>query len=390
MKLTRNNPPATPSSMRNWNEVRVLSAISDLPQRISALAEMTDLTRPVVYDVLKGLEQKGWVRNSPPSIPERGRPAQEYLRAKLNAVVLGIDLGSSVARITVMDIWGHLISQVQGDISSHNGFSELSVSIQSLVKEVLHSVGEPAVWITVMAISGHLSENGEMLESLANPLLKGRNISDLLGDVPCGSRLVVNDVTAAMLAERISGAAKGVSDMIYFQIGPRPGLGLLINGTPHLGAHGTAGEVSRHPLFALSAELDWAALSRAEGAQQGVDGGEVSSNSLAEQQIQQLLVPFTLAACVMDPEMIVIGGALTPSAELHAGVIREALESHTLEPPSLTVSQLDEYAASLGAALSGVQQISAMLVSSTEGALPLEAEQLEQKLAAQGSAWVQF
>src|SRR5207248_6338931 len=63
-----------------------------------------------------------------------------------------------------------------------------------------------------------------------------------------GSLMVENDVDAAALAERAHGHGRGVDSFALVWIGTGIGMGLVLGGRLHRGAHGAAGEIGYLPL----------------------------------------------------------------------------------------------------------------------------------------------
>jgi glucokinase len=171
-----------------------------------------------------------------------------------------------------------------------------------------------------------------------------------------GADLVVgNDANLAALAEQRAGAAQGARVSLTVTIGTGIGCGVIVDGRVLRGAHGGAGELGHLPLdgrfpcrcgvpgcvepecsgggiVARAAEAglevgDAAAVFAAAGA------GDPRATRIVERMTDRLGALIAVAAQLLDPEVVVIGGGVSNAGEalltpLRAAVTRYTLASH--------------------------------------------------------------
>src|SRR5690625_1927219 len=84
----------SPSDLRRINERVVLEAMTPGERyRVTELMRRSGLTRVTVTDVLRQLQDKGWIA-AQSSSGGRGRPAQVFSRVVAEGLVGGLDLGA--------------------------------------------------------------------------------------------------------------------------------------------------------------------------------------------------------------------------------------------------------------------------------------------------------
>ncbi len=139
--------------------------------------------------------------------------------------------------------------------------------------------------------------------------------------------IVENDANASALAERVSGAAKGLSNYAYIYFGAGVGLGMLNEGALVRGAFGNAGEIGYIPINTpkglqlleecasrLSLEKTLAAAGKPVQ-----EASELSALYQAKDKgvldwIAQTISPLSQAISIVenlcDPQSIILGGAM--------------------------------------------------------------------------------
>lgn len=125
--------------------------------------------------------------------------------------------------------------------------------IQTGVRNLLQFSGDHDISIDHIGIDspGAVNcETGLVFGATANiPNWKGTNLKEILGDF--GYPVYAdNDANAGALGEMVAGAGKGFSDILYVTIGTGVGGGIIINGKIHHGANYSAAEIGHiiiHP-----------------------------------------------------------------------------------------------------------------------------------------------
>ena len=383
---------ANPSSVRGWNEYAVVTSLREGPKRVSALATATRLTPAALGDVLRGLQDKGWVNVSAPVKAGRGRPAQLYRLRHPRACLVGLDVGSHATRAVVVDLSGKVLSRSEDRSDAHASVAERRRVVGSVLKQAMTDAGPHPVWLTMLAVGGLIDTSGRILKSVALPEWEGRNPAALFADRLPSRSLVVNDVRAATWAEHVAGAARNHDDVMLVHLGRRPSLGLLLGGVPRRGAHGMAGDISLNPLLPSEERMDW--IRRFDGedplgdAVRAALAGDAEALAGAVGYVESISPALALATSVVDPAVVAISGALAPLApHFLPGLVRHVAE-RVQAPPMVVASALDQYATALGAALLGLRRLRDLLASPTAGVAPLTREELELRLAAAASSGV--
>lgn len=144
--------------------------------------------------------------------------------------------------------------------------------------------------------------------------------------------IIEADVRAAALAEALFGAGKPFGNFLYVTVGTGISCCLILDGKPHLGAHGATGTMASSPLSIPCAQcghvssrtLEEISAGPALVARFNAAGGKATSgqevlaeaagNSLARQIVESaseaLGSQVGLLVNTLDPEAVVIGGGL--------------------------------------------------------------------------------
>ncbi|MGO1385171.1 MAG: MarR family transcriptional regulator [Arachnia sp.] len=375
---------ADATSVRQQNELVVVSSLqSHGAQRISAIGRDTGLTPATVGQVLQGLEVKGWVESTAPTRGGPGRPAQVYRLCQPDASVVGIDVGARVTRAVRLGLTGEEQGRSEHRLPLDAGLLDRREVVVAALEEVGATSAD--VWLTTLAMGGHVAQDGTIVRSVAVPEFNGRHPHDLFGDLLPTWPQVVNDVRAATYAERRVGVASEYGHVLLANLGRRPTLGTLIHGSPWAGAHGTAGDMSLNRSLPSVEDMDWMAAFADDpdplgAAVAAAVAGDKVVPAGAREYFTSITPALAIAAAIVDPEVFVLAGALTPLAGAFLEPFSEYLAEHMQQPPRVLVSTLDQFAAALGAALLAVSSIQATLASPDAGVAPLTRDALTARL----------
>jgi len=372
----------TSSDMREINRSAILEIIRrESPISRSAIAERLDVSLPTVMRIVEELVEEGFVR--PQGNTEwsggRRRPLLEF-----NAdgyLVLGVDMGGTKMYGAISDLGGNILDEVNighHGTSGQECFNQLTTLIDSLLaspsvegRRILGiGVGAPGVTlhkegIVTWAYTLHW-DNFPLKAKLAR-----------LYDLPI---TVDNDVNLAALGELWFGAGQDAQDMILIAIGTGIGAGVIINGVLYRGAKEASGEIGNMipgREFLGKNYLDFGALeSVASGT--GIAGRArsflQSQRDLAElealtaedvfdaarlkqewawtiinETVDYLAIAIANLVASFDPELIVLGGGVSRSADLLIEPIMQRINGIIPNPPKLVVSSLGLRATVMGA-----------------------------------------
>jgi predicted NBD/HSP70 family sugar kinase len=331
------------------------------------LARMSRLSKPTVSLALANLERAGLIRSSGLKTGAPGRSAILYQVHPEAGYVLALDAGGEFLRGAVSDLAGVRRARSSLRTAATTGHERVA-ELRRLAKDLCADAGIDLADVTqtVLGTPGVYDPKRDALR-LAGALPQWDEPSVLaeLHSAFGPALRLENDVNAAALAEQAHGHGRDMSDFAFLSIGTGIGLGLVIGGRLHRGAHGAAGEIgflplpSGHPGDARDArrrgplEAAASAAGIVRAARRAGLRGRMTPRSLfaaAEQGDQRAaavvaaeakLVAKALGAvvAVADPELVVLGGGIGQADGFLAAVARE-LRRTAAVLPELRVSAL--------------------------------------------------
>lgn len=378
---------STPPMLR---QISVRAAMEILlhegPTSRADLAKRTGLSKQTMSEVIRTLEESGWVRVKGVVSGKVGRSAVTYEVAPDAGCVIGIDIGATMVRIAIVDIAGNIVREIENPTEGHVG-AELLSYVNSLVEASLKKakIARNKVLLAAVATPGVVDPETGILSLAPNMAEIGSvDIMTTLQESLKCDVIIENDVNAAVIAESWRGCAVGLDSVAFISLGTGIGLGTLINGKLMRGARGAAGEISYLPFGAdpYSAEsLERGALECAIGARGIVERHGVSDNtlsvrdilSLAEEGDAQALATVNetarLAAllvvsveAMLDPQKIILGGNVGRH-RLMVERINKALPELSKRTITVEASALASKATLIGAVAIALNQLHNALFS---------------------------
>jgi glucokinase len=372
----------TSSAMRDINRSAILEIIRlESPISRSAIAEKLEVSLPTVMRIVNELIEDGFVR--PQGSTEwsggRRRPLLEF-----NAdayVVLGVDMGGTKMYGAISDLGGKILDEV--NIDHHGTTGEDSFNqLTSLIDRLLGSprveghrvrgigVGAPGVTlhkegIVTWAYTLHW-ENFPLKERLSK-----------FYDLPI---TVDNDVNMAAMGELWFGAGQNIQNMILIAIGTGIGAGVIIDGALYRGSKEASGEVgnmipgreflgknyqefgaletvasgtgiaerARRLLKSKWGPAELSALT-AEDVFDAARQKQEWAWKIIDETVDYLAIAVANLVSSFDPELIVLGGGVSRSADLLIEPIMNRISGVIPNPPKLVVSYLGLQATVMGA-----------------------------------------
>jgi glucokinase-like ROK family protein len=368
--------------MRDINRSAILEIIRrESPISRTAIADRLDVSLPTVMRIVDGLVAEGFVRPQGSSEWSGGR-RRVLLEFNSDAcVVLGVDMGGTKMYGALSDLGGNILDEV--NIGHHGTSGDDSFNqLTSLIDNLLASpklegrrvrgigVGAPGVTlhtegIVTWAYTLHW-DNFPLKAKLARRY-----------DLPI---TVDNDVNLAALGELWFGAGQNAQDMILIAIGTGIGAGVIINGALYRGSKEASGEIGNMipgREFLGKSYLDFGALeSVASGT--GIAGrarsllkserDPLELENLASEDVfdaarlkqewawqiinetvDYLAIAIANLVASFDPELIVLGGGVSRSADMLIDPIMRRINGIIPNPPKLVVSDLGLRATVMGA-----------------------------------------
>jgi len=365
------------------NEQTLLDQVRrDGPVSRADLARSSGISKPTVGLALANLERDGLVRVAGVRTGVRGPAAILYEPRPEAGYVLALDVGREYLRGAVADLAGVVRARGARRVRAKSGHSRAS-QLVGLADELIFEAGleRSDMTQTVIGSPGVFDPRREALTLAGNlPGWERPGIVAELREAFGDSTMFENDVDIAALAEQAHGHGREVDSLAFVSIGTGIGMGLVLDGRLHRGAHGAAGEIGYLPLAEgdnldprdvrrsgpLEAAASAAAVVRA--ARRGGRRGPLSARSVfaaagrGEQWAldvvaeEAVLVAKAIASvvAVLDPELIVLGGGIG-RAPGFALAVSGALRKLSPVLPEVRVSALGDDVIVVGCLATGIE-----------------------------------
>ncbi|MGI5499719.1 ROK family transcriptional regulator [Lentzea sp. CA-135723] len=321
----------------------------------SQVARAVGLSKPTTSEVVTGLLAAGLIREAGSTSGTQGPKAVLYEVNDSAAHVIGIDLGRRWVRAAVADLSGRIIAR-HDERARLRSNQTLLEQIGDVARTVMREKGIdwPQVAQVVVGSPGVADPVRGVVMLPAN--LPGWERQGMIESIRSRFEAPVkieNDVNLAALGELTQGHGRQTGDFAYLWIGTGVGLGLVIDGRLHRGAHGLAGEIgflpiSADPEYAASRWPRWFASPAVQEATDRLAAAREMTNpptlrtvfSLARKgdplarEVVDVVAGLVARAVstvagVVDPEMIILGGGVGHNGDLLLHPIEMALRSLT-------------------------------------------------------------
>lgn len=324
-------------------------ALEEGPLSRAELARRSGISPPAISEAVRRLEAENVVAAVGLRSGVPGAVATLYELAPGAGVVAAVEINASMIRTAVSDLVGRVLEQV-----SYEPAADTS-AVSSRLDEVLSDlgrrfgdVGRPIRSVAVSVANPVDPATRRVVELGESAFPAGVVAAGELKGVDPQRVTLDNDVNFAALAERDHGAAIGAGTFAYLYVGERHsvGLGLVVHGRVVRGAGGLAGEIGYLPLGPEPGRFGLGHAMAAHGLRAGVAAGDRggAARTLGEAA--------TVVCAVLDPELIVLGGAVGVDPDLRAAVAA-VVEELAPRPVPVVGSSLGEAAPLWGALVEG-------------------------------------
>ena len=397
--------PARQPLLRAMNEQLLLEHIRRAGQLSRAdLARVSRLSKPTVSGALAKLERAGLVRTSGARTGVPGPAAILYEVRPEAGFVLGLDAGSRFLRGGIVDFTGRLRARTVLKARAANAHGRIAELVE-LAGNLFAEAGITAADVTqtVLGCPGVYDRTRDAL--ILAGALPGWDKPFVLTELRRafgGSLMVENDVDAAALAERAHGHGRGVDSFALVWIGTGIGMGLVLGGRLHRGAHGAAGEIGYLPFDSaestdardarrrgsLEAAASAAGIVRA-ARRKGMRGpvsarhvftsatkGDERAGHVIENEALLIAKAVSAVVAVADPELVVLGGGIGQAPGFLDAV---AARLPPLAPvlPELRVSALGQDAVVDGCLAAGLDRAWEVVMAGLPSPDPVEVAALD-------------
>ncbi|MEU7899381.1 ROK family transcriptional regulator [Nonomuraea sp. NPDC049152] len=325
--------PGVPRLLREINDRAALELLlATGPMTRGQIGDHTGLSKVTASQTLSRLEERGLVEVVGEQAGGRGPNAALYSVVASSAYVAGLDVGPEFVSTAIADIHGRTIAEVT--VAPNGSDDPVSVVHSAVVKACRSGkVSLAKLRGVVIGTPGVVDpRSGDVRFSFDLPGWHEGIHEALAGDLK-REVTIENDVNLAALAERASGAAKGVDDFVLLWAGRGLGLAVMLGGRLHRGRSGSAGEIGYLPVPGVPLAEDVRAVpgrlpSLAGGLQSLVSavavqelaqsygfGGIAEAVAAGERgaplldEIAHRLALGVASVCVvLDPGLVVLGG----------------------------------------------------------------------------------
>ncbi|GAA1686727.1 ROK family transcriptional regulator [Kribbella yunnanensis] len=379
---------ATPALLRRVNAGKLLGVLSTAGVMTgTGLIQATGLTRATVHAVCNDLIDMGWVVELDPGRDDTavGRPSRRFEFNSRAGYVLGIDIGAGRTTVLLADLRGVSLAKAGRSLSAVKTPADRTALVHEAVVEALAVAGVSDSQVLAAGVgvaapvdrAGNILVDDEFWRRFDTDL--GKHLTELHG----WPVLLENDANLAVLGEHWRGEGQGVDDLAVLLAGERFGSGLMDSGRLLHGSRGGAGEmlylklvegvgdthgiarIARDQALGLLADPTVKTSLRnvpnvtAEQVFAAAAGGDAVALGILRSVAARTARVVATLAILVNPELVVLGGAVAEAAGQLLPDIEQQLSGYTSTPPRVAVSSLGDAIVSVGAvrhALNYVEQ----------------------------------
>ncbi|POF32108.1 ROK family transcriptional regulator [Roseibium marinum] len=330
--MTISKPPigSNAERSRSSNRQAVLGCIQSAGEMgRAALARSFGLSTQAVSNIIAELEADGLLIERGVRALGRGQPAMQYSVNPKGGYALGIEVRPDAVFMAILDLSGKEVSSQRSVLKSLEP-RKVVAQVQKLRAEMLQKSGiEPdRVLGAGVVMPGPFGQTGLSGNSSDLPGWQSIDVARLFSEALGLAVELSNDANAAAMAERIGGAAHGLSNYAYIYFGAGLGLGLVNQGQLVAGAYGNAGEIGQIPIFTpdgpmpLEARLSRISVQRRLANKGALDVAALGALMASEDAdllawLDDACAALSQAVMIIenlfDPETIILGGAMPGS-----------------------------------------------------------------------------
>ncbi|MGW9026310.1 ROK family transcriptional regulator [Streptomyces sp. NPDC055722] len=378
--------PGTPRVLRAMNDRAALDLLLEHgPLSRTRIGKLTGLSKPTASQLLARLEAAGLVLMTGTSEGRPGPGAQLYSVNPAAAHVAGLDVTPERILAAVADITGRSVGEYELPTPGRRAqpvVRQVTDALEGAVKAAGLAVSD--VHRVVIGTPGAFDPNTGRLRYASH--LPGWHSPALLDELAAALPMPVeyeNDVNLVALAEQRLGAARGHNDFVLLWNEGGLGAALVLGGRLHRGWTGGAGEVGflpvpGAPLVRQVTRANSGGYQELAGSQAiprlardlgikdvptgpysevaaalvalGADSTTGLHRRLLETYATRLATGLAALVSVLDPELVVLSGALlTSGGEPLRTLLQAELEELAASRPRLVVGDVREHPVLRGA-----------------------------------------
>lgn len=237
--------------VKKINKSIVLNTVQNKsPLSRAQISETTGLNKATISALINELIDENFVYEIGPGQSNGGRrPVMLYFN-KNAGYSIGVDLGVNYILAVLTDLQGNIVREKATPL--HNQSTEhVMPEVKSLISQLKLETPESPYGIIGIGIGvpGMTNSEGKILLA---PNLEWRNVH-LKEEIESEYHVPVtvnNEANAGSHGEKLYGAGKGISNLIYISAGIGIGTGIIINNELYKGASGVSGEIGHFTIEA--------------------------------------------------------------------------------------------------------------------------------------------
>ncbi|WP_151737395.1 ROK family transcriptional regulator [Paenibacillus tengchongensis] len=366
--------------VKKINKSLVLHTIrTHSPVSRAKVSEMTGLNKATVSNLVAELCGQELVTEAGPGESSGGRKPLMLHFNSMAGTVIGLELRIRQLSAVLCDLGGHILHELEIELDKH----ELAYVVEQMKDMIgqMIAAAPPSPYGIVgigVGVPGMVDEHGVVLfaPNLGWEMVNLRGILEEAFAVPV---TIDNEANAGAQGELNFGAARGVRHLLYISAGSGIGSGIIIGGELYKGARGYAGETGHMTiesggkpcscgsrgcweLYASERTYDQPGLplpsrTTPELVRHARSGNEEALRHFATMGTY-LGIGVTNLINSFNPELIVIGGALSEAEPWLGGPLRHVVAERTLpyhkQQLEITFSKLGGKGTMIGAAFAAV------------------------------------
>lgn len=305
------------------------------PLTVGDLADRSGLSRPTIDAVLQDLTAAGAVRPADPSAAgSRGRPARRFVADPSTTLVAGVEVGPHAIRCTVADAAGRIAARTRTPLRTETTAGSLDAVADAVIAAIPDGcVLRPAA--VGLAVPGSIDADHRLIGSTTFPQLTGVDLGTELSQRLGCAVVVENDLKLAAYAEHH--ICRTAGNMIFVRLDRRISVALMIGGRILQGSHRMAGEICAQRGIQWTTSYDdgglrWSTGRDARPVFDRATAGDQQALTEIDTFCAQIATRLATMVLTLDPEVVVVGGALSLAGDVLLRRLRRHLD-HLLTVP---------------------------------------------------------
>lgn len=271
--------------------------------------------------------------------------------------VAGMDVEIGMVKLAVADFTGEIVFFEQYPYSANDSMRDIADELAG----ILHSVNDRLPEFISRLKGVALGMHGVRDEAKSKNYLHMTDMTDIAAEL--SGRLNVpltvdNDVNMAVLGERWKNSFSAVyQDIVYVNLDDGIGAGIIINGQLYRGAHNASGEWG-NMLFNLPRQENEQPREVGDLENIVMSLAETGKLQIGEETLRYIGMGLVNLICVLDPQLIIVGGNIGKAFMQHEKTVRRFIEKHLpADPPKMVLAQSGNRAAVQGAIFVALENV---------------------------------